>query len=193
MFVPVDLAMVLNDFVAALGRVEEKAFVPLKLRESNHTFFVNLKQLQDRSWSNWARHKAAVFLPYDPQQLVFYELYSIGVPLLLPDDVLLPFFIRLGYTNLQEFRYQRPAWKVPEEELRYDWSENAPIHELRWWSSLTDFARSPHLLRWSSFPELLYKVLRSDLEQISNRMRKETQVRLLRSVDFWRAAFGEIR
>lgn len=121
---------------------------------------VNLKQLQDRSWSNWARHKAAVsgspsypvastlpffgrltsgrgrwslevllqdpwimsiilsiwdhdihvhgiwmtfylglkrkfsadvgtfpplrhwtlrFLPYDPQQLVFYELYSIGV------------------------------------------------------------------------------------------------------------------
>lgn len=24
------------------------------------------------------------------------------VPLLLPDDVLLPFFIRLGYTNLQD-------------------------------------------------------------------------------------------
>ena len=181
------------------------------------------------------------------------------VPLLLPDDVLLPFFIRLGYTNLQdrltymgcgstwfillprigqphgfinlkahacfsltirvqkifasvgmpwhaigrceklilqEFRYQSPAWKVPEEdslmgwdegspalglwefwrhpllgtnlivvswiflfpqfplsekiwlpnswiaqlaqELRYDWSEHAPIHELRWWSKAQD-------------------------------------------------------
>eukprot|EP00913_Durusdinium_trenchii_P016523 g15529.t2 len=137
-FVPVDLAMVLNDFVAALRKLEErergldllrgalgflrgfyrtnfeKALVPLKLWESNHTLFANLKQLSDPSWSNWARHTAAVFLPYDPQQMVFYELYSMGVPLL-------------------EFRYQSPGWEVPREELRYDWTENAELYELRWW------------------------------------------------------------
>ncbi|CAK9103654.1 Uncharacterized protein SCF082_LOCUS48408 [Durusdinium trenchii] len=114
-FVPVDLAMVLNDFVAALRKLEEKALVPLKLWESNHTLFANLKQLSDPSWSNWARHTAAVFLPYDPQQMVFYELYSMGVPLLVPHESLLPFLIRLGYTNLQEFRYQSPGWEVPRE------------------------------------------------------------------------------
>jgi len=189
-FAPIDLAMVLNDFVVSLKTLEEKASVPLKLWESNHTFFVGLKQLSDSSWSNWARHKAAVFLPYDPQQMVFYELYGMGVPILLPDDVLLPFFIRLGYTNLQDFRYKSPGWTVPAEELRYDWSETAQIHELRWWSSLTDFAQSPHLLRWRSFPDLLLKVLRSDLVKISNLMRKERQVRLLKSVDFWRSALA---
>ena len=30
------------------------------------------------------------------------QLADTQVPLLLPDDVLLPFFIRLGYTNLQD-------------------------------------------------------------------------------------------
>ncbi|CAJ1436689.1 unnamed protein product [Effrenium voratum] len=131
-FVATDMALVLNDFVQALQELEEKARVPLKHFQSNATRFVRLEHLSDRSWANWARHRAAVFLPYDPQQMVFYELYSMAIPMLVPDDSLLPFFIRFGYTNLQEFRYQRPGWHVPPEELP-DWGENAMPRELRWW------------------------------------------------------------
>ncbi|CAJ1405204.1 unnamed protein product [Effrenium voratum] len=189
-FVATDMALVLNDFVQALQELEEKARVPLKHFQSNATRFVRLEHLSDRSWANWARHRAAVFLPYDPQQMVFYELYSMAIPMLVPDDSLLPFFIRFGYTNLQEFRYQRPGWHVPPEELP-DWGENAMPRELRWWSSLTDFALSPHLLRWRSIPELLWQVLRgADLEKISSGMRMESQVRLLHAADFWREAFN---
>ncbi|CAE8595634.1 unnamed protein product, partial [Polarella glacialis] len=190
-FVQADLVYVLNEFVEALAREEAGARIPLKQWQSNHTRFVHLKQLKDSSWQNWARHKAAVMLPYDPQLMTFYELYSMAVPLLVPDEGLLPLFTRLGYTNLQEFEYRSPGWSAPESELAYQWTENAQLHELRWWSSLSDMggSQTPHLLRWGSVPELLWKLLGSDLDAVAAKMRRETELRLVRSTDFWCGAF----
>merc|ERR1712176_671126 len=130
--------------------------------------------LKDRSWTNWARHRAALILPYEPQQLTFYELYTMAVPLLVPDIELLPWFTRHGYGTLQDFKYQRPGWNVPWQELNYDWSENGETWELRWWIGLSDLIRMPHLLHWRSVPELLAKLFLTDLEALSQQMSRET-------------------
>lgn len=187
-FVAWDVTCMLNRFSESIA--EAAAELRPRSPRYNATRFVNLKDLKDSSWENWARHRAVVVLPYDPQQMVFYELYGMAVPLLVPDIDLLPMFIRFGYTNLQDFAYRRPGWKVAADELRYAWDETATTWELRWWASLTDFAISPHVLRWSSVSELFSHLLHSDLEVVAARMRRTTEVNLVASSDFWRAAFG---
>lgn len=190
MFLAWDVVCVLNQFVDQLLAVEAVAGTRMRDRRHNSTRFVRVTDLRDRSWRNWARHWAAVVLPYDPQQLVFYELYGMNLPLLVPGEALLPYFTRLGYTNLREFNHQRPGWSVPRGELNFHWSETAAVWELRWWSALTGFSELPHLLRWESAPELLALLFHADLEEVAARMRLEAQARLLYSADFWRAAFA---
>ncbi|CAK0906181.1 unnamed protein product [Prorocentrum cordatum] len=187
-----DVPCILNQFAASLARAEDAAGVGPRARRYNATgwSFVRMADLADKSWSNWARHRAAVVLPYDPQQIVFYELYGMGLPLLVPSESLLPLMIRLGYTNLRDFARTRPGWTVPADELGCMWTEDAEVWELRWWSSLTDYARMPHLLRWSSFPELMARLVHTDLPGLSARMRRESNVLLVRSADFWRGALA---
>jgi len=184
-----DAVCVFNRFAEVLSDSEAAAGVKPRYRLYNGTRFVHIKHLRDQTWVNWARHRAAVFLPYDPQQMVFYELYSMNIPLLVPSHELLPMMIRFGYTNLQDFEYARPGWKAPPTDLPYHWTEKANSWELRWWSSLTDFARAPHVLRWSSVPELLRQLLHSNLEGVAAKMRRATEMQLLEATDFWRRAF----
>jgi len=40
------------------------------------------------------------------------------VPILLPDDVLLPFFIRLGYTNLQDLLLSPESNAIKRDQMR---------------------------------------------------------------------------
>lgn len=184
-----DIVCVLNQFSVTLSEAESARDTRFWLRRYNATRFVHLKQLKDSSWRNWARHRAAVMLPYDPQLMTFYELYAIGVPLLVPGPELLPVFIRYGYTNLRDFAYTRDGWEPPPDQLSYFWAENAESWELRWWSSLSDFDQTPHLLRWTSVPELLALLYHSDLEEVSERMRRETDRRLISATNFWQDAF----
>merc|ERR1712194_867707 len=95
-FVMWDLVCIGNQFLASLVTAEGDASIPPRSRTYNSTSFVHMKHLTDKSWRNWAQHRAAVFLPYDPQQLTFYELYGMGVPLLVPSEELVPLFTRLG-------------------------------------------------------------------------------------------------
>jgi len=188
-FLQWDIVCMLNKFAVALDREEVAAGVVPRLRLYNGTRFVPIKHLKDKTWTNWARHLAAVVVPYEPQLMIFYELYSMGMPLLVAGSKLLPLLTRLGYANLEDFAFKRPGWQVPQQEMRYDWTENAHHWELQWWLSLSDVVQAPHLLHWNSVPELLAKLHHTDLEETSSKMRRITEIKLLTSIDFWRDAF----
>lgn len=190
MFARWDVLCVLNEFAEALRISEVAAMVKPWKRLHNATRFVSISGLTDRSWENWGRHRAAVVLPYDPQQMVFHELYSMGLPLLVPNVELLSMLTRRGYTNIRDFDFSRPGWQVPKQELAYSWNEDASIWELRWWNSLSEYVRAPHLLTWGSVPEILQILFQTNLDDVSSKMRQETTRRIVASSDFWRAAFA---
>eukprot|EP00928_Gymnodinium_smaydae_P057496 TRINITY_DN40732_c0_g1_i1.p1 TRINITY_DN40732_c0_g1~~TRINITY_DN40732_c0_g1_i1.p1 ORF type:complete len:318 (+),score=25.38 TRINITY_DN40732_c0_g1_i1:434-1387(+) len=52
---------------------------------SMHTHFVFLENGEHLDYSAMVRHRAVFLFPWDCELVIFHELYSAGVPLLLPD------------------------------------------------------------------------------------------------------------
>ncbi|CAE7241959.1 unnamed protein product [Symbiodinium natans] len=158
--------------------------------------FRYMTHLKDRSWRAWASYRAAVVLPYDPQTLVFYELYSMAVPLLVPSKALLPLFFARSYGQDASVAIQRQGWRLRRSGSAWGrWHEEATYNELRWWALLSDIAQLPHLLAWSSLAELL-ALLTSPasgrtLADTSKAMAEVTKQNCWRSMSFWKATLAE--
>ncbi|CAE7544288.1 unnamed protein product [Symbiodinium sp. CCMP2456] len=119
--------------------------------------FRYMTHLKDRSWGAWASYRAAVVLPYDPQTLVFYELYSLSMPLLVPSKELLPLFFARSYGQDGSTAVQRRGWALQRSGAAWGrWHEEASFNELRWWAHLSDVAQLPHLLAFASAMSLVF-------------------------------------
>ena len=121
--------------------------------------------------------------------MTFYELFGMGVPLLVPARPLLVMLTRLSNFGSLDMNYTRLGWFIPKREFPHDWTETASLTDLQWWLSLSDLDAMPHLLKWSSVPELLVQLSFTDLEHRSAQMRRYTQTLIVKAVDFWRWAF----
>ncbi|CAE7780868.1 unnamed protein product [Symbiodinium sp. CCMP2592] len=151
--------------------------------------FKYMTDLKDRSWGAWASSRAAVVLPYDPQTLVFYELYSLAVPLLVPSKDLLPLFFARSYGQDGSTAVQRRGWALQRSGAAWGrWHEEASFNELRWWAHLSDVAQLPHLLAWSSLAELM-GLLNDAMRLVatSAAMIEVTNQNWRRSTLFWQA------
>ncbi|OLP85311.1 hypothetical protein AK812_SmicGene33729 [Symbiodinium microadriaticum] len=119
--------------------------------------FRYMTHLKDRSWAAWASYRAAVVLPYDPQTLVFYELYSLSMPLLVPSKELLPLFFARSYGQDRSAAVQRRGWALQRSGAAWGrWHEEASFNELRWWAHLSDVAQLPHLLALASAMSMVF-------------------------------------
>ncbi|CAL1173796.1 unnamed protein product [Cladocopium goreaui] len=99
--------------------------------ETRPVRFRYMSHLEDRSWKAWSSFRAAVVLPYDAQTLVFYELYSLGMPLLVPEETLLPLFFMRSYGYDGSVQHQRPGWQLTRSGAAW-----GPWHQA--WSSLAE-------------------------------------------------------
>lgn len=161
--------------------------------ETRPVRFRYMSHLEDRSWKAWSSFRAAVVLPYDAQTLVFYELYSLGMPLLVPEETLLPLFFMRSYGYDGSVQHQRPGWQLTRSGAAWGPWHQGSFNELRWWAMYSDLARLPHLLAWSSLAELFGFLLPSRAEKLSSTsaaMRQVTQQHRQRSLNFWRACLA---
>lgn len=161
--------------------------------ETRPVRFRYMSHLEDRSWKAWSSFRAAVVLPYDAQTLVFYELYSLGMPLLVPEETLLPLFFMRSYGYDGSVQHQRPGWQLTRSGAAWGRWHQGSFNELRWWAMYSDLARLPHLLAWSSLAELFGFLLPSRAEKLSSTsaaMRQVTQQHRQRSLNFWRACLA---
>lgn len=161
--------------------------------------FVMINELDDRSWSSWAGHRAAVVLPYETTQLVVYELYSMGVPILMPALALLPLFFRRGLATLQDVAHR--AALSPESlpaSAGAAWGsfhEEATWSELEWWALFSEMGNLPGILTWSSIADVMLHLSPSRttmLQQAQHSMRRATEEAFVRALDFWHATFVEL-
>ena len=107
------------------------------------------------------------------------------MPLLLPSERLLPFFVFRGLHSNGEYHFVRPqvaprglAPFVPNMEPT-KW-----FHAAGPWSLRTDFATFPHLLRFGSVAELLH-LLQMDWSEVAKKMRRFNEETLVRSSGLW--------
>merc|ERR1712196_663274 len=107
----------------------------------------------------------------------------MGIPILSPNLDLLPFWFSGGYASSPRFAYARAGWNTGGfPDFHYS---GTPYEDLRFWASLSDMVKLPHILHWGSIAELLDKLTSSDLVDISTQMRMEASRQMLRTCSFW--------
>ncbi|CAJ1404047.1 unnamed protein product [Effrenium voratum] len=153
--------------------------------------FKGLDELGGAPYEVLVSFKATVMYPYDVALAIFYELYSMCMPLLMPNLKLLPFFVFRGLHSGAEYHYVRnqsgqlfpgvgvglPPFVPPMDTAKW-------FHASAAWSLRTDFAQFPHILRFGSVAELL-QLLKSDWAQVARAMRRFNQETLSASAGLW--------
>jgi len=119
--------------------------------------FIGLDELHGAPYAKIASFRAVVFYPYDVALALFYELYSMGMPILMPFPRLLRFYVFRGLHSGGEYHRVRPGRDPgPGPAPFLAQMETQPWFEAaEYWSSWTDFARFPHLLRFGYVAEIL--------------------------------------
>ncbi|CAK9030903.1 Transmembrane protein 144 homolog A (Transmembrane protein 144 homolog 1), partial [Durusdinium trenchii] len=176
------------DSVCLLNRFSENL-------SSKHQF-VGLDELGGAPYETLASFRAAVLYPYDVALAIFYELYTMSMPLLLPSERLLSFYVFRGLHSNAEYHFvwdehqaSASAWMapfVPAMEPSKWFARAAP------WSLRTDFAQFPHLLRFSSVAELFERLESSDWAEVSRQMSRFNEETLAQSAAWWAYATAKV-
>mmetsp|Transcript_118984 Transcript_118984/g.379418 ORF Transcript_118984/g.379418 Transcript_118984/m.379418 type:complete len:696 (+) Transcript_118984:79-2166(+) len=156
------------------------------------TFF-GLDELGGAPYPKLASFRATIMYPYDVALAIFYELYSMGMPIFLPKTELLPFYIFRGLHSDHHYHFLKPGFGglngtlppfVPSFGIEQWWSAGPS------WSAHTDFSRFPHLLRFETVAELLAALApgATDWAAVSAAMQRFNQETLVLSSAQWAAA-----
>eukprot|EP00435_Cladocopium_sp_Y103_P001741 s4462_g1.t1 len=123
------------------------------------------------------RFRGAVYFPWDMGMLLFSELYSIGVPLFLPDRAWISSIIKrmLEYTDFGwwQARAEGSAVSLTPDSKSQLWpwfSENSTMQEILELYDLTDFVRWPYVTSFGSLSQLMEALSKADFDAISSSM-----------------------
>lgn len=155
------------------------------------------------TYADFASYHACIFWPWDVMMLLFNELYTITVPLLVPDSRWMSHLIvhAVRHTEVNWWHIRSavggalpsasPDVQFPLPHL--PWLEDSGgLREAAYWYETTDFVQFPHITYFHSLPDMLEKVRNLDVPAIRKGMRRFNTVTLRRSVDWYRRAAVEL-
>jgi len=166
------------------------------------------------SWQSFeamAQHTCALYVPAEISQIKFRDAYSMGLPMIAPQDLWMLRLLRDMYAKWGQLhseygdrldptfassRDAREADKVqgftsawPHEPF-YD-QKNSPAR-LEYWFPLADHLRYPHSVKFESLPDLLDVVANTAWREVSVKMRGHF-LRVLANVDsFYRESLASL-
>eukprot|EP00929_Paragymnodinium_shiwhaense_P071072 TRINITY_DN36104_c0_g1_i1.p1 TRINITY_DN36104_c0_g1~~TRINITY_DN36104_c0_g1_i1.p1 ORF type:complete len:744 (+),score=161.80 TRINITY_DN36104_c0_g1_i1:90-2321(+) len=160
--------------------------------------FVVLNSDSKMPFKELASHRAAVLVPWEHALMAFFEFYSMGVPLLLPDT---PWAYRLlfddegnlGSTTSQYYDVA-PECDLQSGCLKKERPHPSPpfafasLESRRYWYQYSSLVQWPFVYRFASLPHLLELLLTADLAHTSASMRSFNDRTLVQSIAFWREA-----
>ncbi|CAJ1372590.1 unnamed protein product [Effrenium voratum] len=147
---------------------------------------------------------ACVYWPWDVMMMLFNELYTMLVPLFVPDRhwVVSTMLWALKYKtqNWWHVRAKNVRASLPSAAsafpLAYEpWIGDEPyggLEQAMYWYSLTDFEQFPHLGHFRSVPELLEQLRSLRPEEVKAGMRSFNEATLRSSLDFYRWAAASL-
>lgn len=162
-----------------------------------------IKPILHASYAEFAQFHAAVFWPWDMMMMLFSELYTMTMPLLVPDrhwvSNIILHSIRHTEVNWWHVRAESVAGGLPSAASEdfplpsEPWlDENAGVEEACFWYSLTEFEHYPHLTRFGSLPEMLERIRHLDVSTIRAGMQQFNRATLQNSLAFYREAAARL-
>jgi len=188
-------------------------FIESDQRETRQRFPVDLVFLSIRirgantnrplQYAEFASFHACVFWPWDVMMLLFNELYTMTMPLLVPERRWMHHVMlhALSHTDVNwwHLRAENVAGALPlasSEDFPLPFrpwiSRNGSLAEAAYWYELTDFMQFPHVTYFGSIPDLLAKVTALDVPRIREGMGAFNRRTLRDSLIFYRRAAAEL-
>lgn len=148
------------------------------------------------SFNEIASFRIAVMLPWEHALMAFFELYSMAVPILMPDAA---WSYRLVFDNEGNLGSTTSEyWDVSPDCDRsrgcvgshhaYPPFAFASLESRRYWYPYSSFAQFPHVHRFASFPDMLGKLLDINVAETSASMKVFNDRTFVHSAAFWREA-----
>lgn len=146
----------------------------------------NLETSNFVSWENIVRYTAVVYFPHGWMSMTFHELYSVNIPLLLPDRNWLISQVMLNALTVRcndLWKLPRKDWAPPvEKKAPHPYSsmllgdaagpyfERQQISAALYWGTASELLYYPHILRFESLPGILVALSAADFPSISRKM-----------------------
>lgn len=135
------------------------------------------------SYDEFAQFHACIFWPWDVMMLLFNELYSMTMPILMPEPrwmyTLMQHSLSQTKVNWWHIRAETVSGSLPWASERdfplpfLPWvTSNASLREVAYWYELTDFVQFPHVVNFASVPDMLYKLRTLDVAATREGMRQ---------------------
>jgi hypothetical protein len=131
------------------------------------------------SFSDLLNHRACVLFPYSAFSISMIEMYELNIPMFVPSKKLI---LR---TNLMHDVSLFPCYCYMEEMQNYDkphidsphkFSPNSYNHVDRdYWLSYSYFYNKKHIIVWDTIPDLFYKLMNTNFQEISDKMKIENE------------------
>ena len=152
------------------------------------------------SFSDLVHHRAVVFLPYAVMTYKLTELYTMGIPLVVPsmkyfqtikpfgtDRTILSHIFCGGRSTLTDKQM------VPHPSSIHPYSPNAVDKESEYyWLQLADFVQWPHITYFDDFEDLEQKLLTVDFDKIHKLMVEENKRKKRELENNWCKVFKKI-
>ncbi|CAK0841847.1 unnamed protein product [Prorocentrum cordatum] len=178
---------------------------------------VELVDMNDRRealpYEEMATFHMALLLPHGPSALRLTDLYAAAVPMLVPAEPLVHKFVWAtrtfgGYDSEPRWRHRAPqslraargepagGWH-PYSPLNFvhSWAIHRHIDDRRYWYQYTEWATLPHLVTFSSLPDLLLVMEGMTLEEVrrvSTAMTRHHLSMVADALGWWRAALCQL-
>lgn len=154
------------------------------------------------TYEDFAQFLACVFWPWDVMMLLFNELYTMTMPLLLPSHRWMIHIMshQLSHTDVNWWHLRESVGgALPEPSgvpfpLEYrPWiARRAGLRPAAFWYSLTDFAQFPHLTHFESIPDMYDRLRGLDIAGIRTGMAAFNRATFADSLLFYRRAAAEL-
>eukprot|EP00440_Ansanella_granifera_P068260 gb/GFBE01074051.1/.p1 GENE.gb/GFBE01074051.1/~~gb/GFBE01074051.1/.p1 ORF type:complete len:255 (+),score=33.80 gb/GFBE01074051.1/:1-765(+) len=154
------------------------------------------------SYDTIAAFKAAVIIPQVEHVMVFDELYALGMPILLPSPEWSARIVQnspnhalslypTGLPNfgqLPEVVLDDTAWSLYgfEHKPFTVYAQFLSLFEYVYWQGFTNHAGAPHVRRFDSIPDLLFRIVTLDAMSVHRSMMEVNTAWRRDNFDFWR-------
>jgi len=153
-------------------------------------------------YADFAQFHACVFWPWDVMMLLFNELYTMTMPLVLPSRRWMLQLIThsLSHTEVNWWHLREAVsgglpdpTRTPFPLPFKPWVDSDDgLRPLGYWYELTDFMQFPHLTYFDSLPEMMDKLRNLDVPTIRRGMRAYNRVTFRDSLAFYRKAANQL-
>jgi len=151
------------------------------------------------TYAEFAEYYACVFWPWDVMMLLFSELYTMTMPLFVPEPrwmyTLMHHSLVHTEVNWWHLRAKSVSGALPLPVAsdfplpHLPWiSRNGTLAEAAYWYQLTDFVTYPYVTNFGSLPQLLERLQMLDVTVVREGMRRFNMDTLLQSRAFYRQA-----